>query len=137
MSRKAKETVEVSEVLQRFDPEGDVESDGDPTFEARLDEEQMSPDKYSVCVHKDDMGKYKGRRYEVMYGRDAKLLCGQQFQDDEPMTFREHTYMWVDREYHERRLRAERKANFERRAKMIKRSQSTVFVNQPGMGPSR
>jgi hypothetical protein len=131
MAKKKPEDLDgVSETLERFDPDLDVESDSDPMYEAKLAEEP--DDKHVMLVHKDDVGRFRGKRYEPMKGGDATLECGASFPEGETMTFREHVYMWRDRAYHERREKVERKQNKDLRTRMIKKSNNTIFVNNPG-----
>lgn len=122
--------VEVSEVLERFDPDIDVDADGDPTFELKLAE--APEDKHFVYVHKEDVGKYKSQRYAPVKGGEVQLRSGEHFEDGEDVVQKEHLLMARDRGYHERRETAERKANRELRGRMIKTANKTVFVNNPG-----
>lgn len=135
--KKDLEGIEVSEVLERHDPDLDVEADSDPTFEAKITAESQPEDKHVVLVHKEDVGRYKGARYEAIKGGSGvELECGQTFAEGEDMTYREHTYMARDKSYHDRREKAERAQNRQLRGRMIKAANKTVFVNTPGQARS-
>lgn len=133
MAKRPRE-IEVTEVLERFDPDIDVEADSDPTYDMKFDPESHEG-KELVWVHKDDVNKYKFSRHEIAKGGpDApRLLCGATYADGEDITSREMTLMTVDADYIERRRTAQRRSNKELRARMLKNANRTKFVNYPGM----
>jgi hypothetical protein len=133
MGRRPKGDTVVAEILERFDPDTDIEADSDPTFEAKFDTENHA-DKHIVWVHKDDVGKYKFWRYQQLKaGPDSpRLMCGDSFVDGEDMTFREHVAMYRDAKYHEKVELAQRRENRDLRSRMIKNANKTKYVNSPG-----
>lgn len=133
------------EVIERVDPEEESSIDGDPAYEFMLDPESVPSDVNAVWVRHhadhnlDDVTAYMGLRYRQAYGKDGiKLLSGVEFADDEMIRSRDHVLMIRDREYHEKRVKAERKTNRELRAKMLskKKIEGETYVGRES-GPHR
>lgn len=119
--------------LVRHDPdesEDEILIDGD--FRTQFEFRGGLEERHLVWVADDEVAEYRMRGYEVLRksADGPRLKADPGLKDGEAYRVRELTAMTCDRQKHERRTVAERKANADKRERMHREAQKTIDLHR-------